>query len=146
MFGRTFEEQKMQKLLNYEIKMIEGCSDSLFTEADCQHQRYLSWGLCQNLKNLLKKYCYTLRWIGNEPHSYVQAYFYALIMGCATNPDFMLELKTVLYDLAEKYLALFEQKLLVQFLCLIGYCQERYVFFRKYSKIEEILLKIFKQI
>jgi len=100
MFKHPFVQQKKQKLLNYEIKMIEGCQDSLFTEGDCQHQRYLGWGLCENLKKMLKKYCYNIRWIGNDHDSYIFAYFYVVIMGCAANPNFMVELKTVFYDLA----------------------------------------------
>jgi hypothetical protein len=80
--------------------MIEGCTDSLFTQGDCPHQRYLPWNLCDNLKILLRNYNYTLRWIGNDSHSYVFAYFYVVIMGCAANSHFMLELKSVFYELA----------------------------------------------
>lgn len=56
----------------------------------------------------------------------------------------MMKLKIVLYELGQKYLAQYEQKLIIEFLCLIQYSQDRYTFFRKYSKIEGILYKIFK--
>lgn len=58
----------------------------------------------------------------------------------------MIELKIILYDLGQKYLPKYEQKFLIEFLCLIEYSQDRYLFFRKYSRIEGILLKIFKEI
>lgn len=103
--------------------MIEECQDSLFTEGDCEHQRYLTWGLAESLAQLLHGYRYSLRWIGNHHNAYISAYFYVVIVGCSAHPHFMVELKSVLYELAEKYLAQFEQKLLIEFLCLIEYSQ-----------------------
>jgi hypothetical protein len=58
----------------------------------------------------------------------------------------MVELKTVLYALAEKYLAVFEQKLLIEFLCLLEYSHEKHLFFRKYATIERIFVRLFSEL
>jgi len=42
-----------------------------------------------------------------------------LISGGRKNEDLMIEVKLVLYELAQSYLAIYEQKLLIDFLCLV---------------------------
>lgn len=110
---KSFLNLKKQKILNYEIRVIEECEDSLFTEMNCTHNRYLSWELLENIKEIVLSHPYSLRWIGNSRHSYLYAYAYVLIVGCASNPALMIDLKEVLYGLAQKYLPQFEQKLLI---------------------------------
>ena len=66
MINGQLTHQKRQKILNYEIKMIEECSDSLFTETNCEHDRYLSWQLGDSLHSILKNYNYKFRWVGND--------------------------------------------------------------------------------
>lgn len=113
MFKFPLQHQKKQKILNYEIKLIEECSDSLFNSKNCKHQRYLDWELCSVLEDIIKHQQYHLRWIGNDPNAYVYAYFYTAIVACSSNPSFLVELKCVLYQLAERYLCIYEKKLLI---------------------------------
>ena len=51
--------------------------------------------------------------MGNDRCSYIYAYFYITITACSKHSSSMVELKTVLYYLAEKYLSQYEQKLLI---------------------------------
>jgi hypothetical protein len=113
MFKLPLAHQKKQKILNYEIKVIEECSDSLFNSANCSHERYLEWNLYETLRGILQDQSYQVRWMGNDRHSYIYSYFYIAITACSKHPAAMVELKSVLYDLASKYLSQYEQKLLI---------------------------------
>jgi len=69
--------------------------------------------LGETLKPFLAKYEFEYRWIGNDPSAHIYSYFYVVMVGCAGSSGSMLELKLVLYDLSQKYLAQYEQKLLI---------------------------------
>jgi hypothetical protein len=85
---------------------------------------------------------YTTRWIGNSPTAYLETYAYILLIGSGFSETSIIEFKYTIYKLGRKCLDLPEQKLLVEFLCLIEYSRDRYSFLSKYPQIESIFVKI----
>jgi hypothetical protein len=57
-----------------------------------------------------------------------------------------MEFKEMIYKLSRKYLSMAEQKLLVEFLCLMEYSQDKHSFLGKYPQIEGVLIKILQEL
>jgi hypothetical protein len=82
-------QQKRQKILNYEIRLIEECPDSLFNCSTCTHDRYLEWGLARTLRSAIGETPYRLRWMGNDRYSPLYAYIYIAITACSQESSLM---------------------------------------------------------
>jgi hypothetical protein len=81
--------QKRQKILNYEIRLIEECPDSLFNCSNCSHDRYLEWGLARTIRSCIGETAHRLRWMGSEAQSPIYAYIYITITACSQESSLM---------------------------------------------------------
>lgn len=65
-----------------------------------------------------------------------------MLMGTGPREEQVMEFKQTVYRMGRKCLPLAEQKLLVEFLCLIEYSRDKYSFLNKYPQIEAIFVRI----
>ena len=57
-----------------------------------------------------------------------------------------MQFKTVFYELCRKYLDAKEQKLLIEFLCLLEFSSDKFLFLKKYPAIDSIILSLFDKL
>jgi hypothetical protein len=67
-----------------------------------------------------------------------------MLMGTGPREEQVMEFKQTVYRMGRKCLPLAEQKLLVEFLCLIEYSRDKYSFLNKYPQIEAIFVRILR--
>lgn len=132
--SKKWEGVDKEEIINYEYRMIE-LSLPLVSPVIANTDKYLPWDLDSKVKEVVGANAAAVRWVGNATTAYLEAYAYLLLVATGLSETGLLEFKHSIYRLGKKCLQLAEQKLLVEFLCLIEYSRDRYSFLNKYPQI-----------
>jgi hypothetical protein len=130
-----------EEIINYEVEILEQQIPQ--AKPIVSHSnKFSTWELASKIREVLGSADCSVRWVGNSPTAYLETYALVLLIGSGHSESNILEFKHSIYKLGRECLELREQKLLVEFLCLIEYCRDRYSFLNKYPEIEAIFIKI----
>ena len=112
--------------------------------------RFSEWNLNNIIHGLglVQKNHYTIKWVGFDDNSYLDAFVYCLFKGCrngvADQNGVFIKLKYHIYQLSARFLKIGDQKAIVQALCAAQYAKNLPQFLNKNRVIYNLFDKLLK--
>ena len=136
-----------QEVIDFEFEVIQReCGSAPLPRSDPHNLRYSPWELNELLQQVGELHQFRLKWVGNDHHSAILAFFYCYLQGALredSEDNAFVGLKHSLYNISKEWLSLPEQKVLVEHLCLVQYSRSIGEFLKKSNHFEAILIKLF---